>query len=111
MTLDLFTGEAQVAGRISDGIDLAVVLAANLLNLLLVIMFYLRARHKPAAGQAAGWAAVGLAVPLALAVILNLLAQRSWPFWLLPLITTAYCAVELLLRSRRLVMASRQTPE
>ncbi len=97
MTLDLFTGEAQAAGEISAVVDLVVVLAANLINLLLTIMFFSRAQHKPRTGQAAGWAAVGMAVPLALAVILNLLAQRSWPFWLLPLITIAYCAVELLL--------------
>ncbi len=97
MALYLSAYEAQVTGGVSDVVDLAVVLAANLINLLLAIMFFSRARHINEAGQAAGWAAVVMALPLTLAVILNLLAQRSWPFWVLPLFTTAYCAVELLL--------------
>ena len=77
-------------------VDLAVVIIANLMNLLLALMFLCRAWNKPKAGQVAGWAAVGLAIPLAVAVVLNLLSHRGWPYWLLPLFMIAYCLLELL---------------
>ena len=76
--------------------DLGVVIAANLMNLLLAAMFWLRARRRPKTGQAAGWAAVAMAVPLGAAALYNLLAGRAWPFGALPLVAVAYCAVELL---------------
>ncbi|MBE0696518.1 MAG: hypothetical protein IH586_06310 [Anaerolineaceae bacterium] len=83
--------------RLTHMVDLAVVLAANLMNLLLVGMFILRAKHRPSAARIAGWMAVSMAIPLLAALVVNLLAQREWPFWLLPLITIAYCVLELLL--------------
>jgi hypothetical protein len=77
-------------------VDLAVVIIGNLMNLLLALMFLCRAWHKPEAGQMAGWAAVGLAIPLAVAVVMNFLSHRGWPYWLLPLFMIAYCLLELL---------------
>ena len=90
--------EIPIGGEMQpNAVDLAVFLAANLMNLLLAGMFFFRARRQAKTGEILGWAAVALAVPLAGAALLNALAQRGWPFWVLPLVTTAYCAVELLL--------------
>jgi hypothetical protein len=78
-------------------VDLLVVAVANLMNLLLMGMFLLRAWKKPSAGRLLGWVAVGMALPLAAALGYNLMEGRGWPFWLLPSLTIAYCMVELLL--------------
>ena len=83
-------------GHLLALVDLGVVLAANLMNLLLAGMFFLRARNQPAAGRTMGWLAVGMGIPLAAALAVNLIALRGWPFWLLPLISIAYCVLELL---------------
>lgn len=82
---------------LTSPLDLIVVISANLMNLLLAGMFLLRARNKPKPGQTLGWIAVGLSIPLGAATVVNLLAGRGWPFWLLPLLAVAYCLVELLL--------------
>lgn len=82
-------------GRLVHIVDLGVVLAANLMNLLLVGMFFLRAQKRPTAARTLGWLAVSMGIPLALALAYNLVMLRGWTFWLLPLITIAYCVLEL----------------
>ncbi len=94
--MNLITGPPVVA-NLADLVDLAAVLAANLMNLLLGAMFYLRTRRQPRAASAAGWLAVTMAIPLALAAAVNLLNPRGIWFWALPLVTIAYCIVELFL--------------
>ena len=78
-------------------IDLVVFIIANMMNLLLTIMFLFRAVGKPNVGNPFGWVAVALAVPLGVVVVLNLLGKRDWAFWVLPLVTVCYCLFELLL--------------
>jgi hypothetical protein len=78
-------------------IDLMVVAAGNLMNLLLAGMFLMRGRGKPGAGQILGWAAVVPGLPLVFAALQNFLLGRSWPFWVLPGITALYCALEWIL--------------
>ena len=78
-------------------IDLVVFIIANVMNLLLTIMFLFRAVGKPKVGSVFGWVAVALAVPLGVVVVLNLLGKRDWAFWVLPLVTIAFCLLELLL--------------
>ncbi len=72
-------------------IDIAVVVIANLINLLLALMFLFRAHRRPGPGGLFGWIAVALALPLAGAAALNGLNQREW--WavalLLPMILYA----------------------
>jgi hypothetical protein len=78
-------------------VDLVIVVATNLMSLLLAGMFILRAQHRSSAGETAGWLAVSMAIPLAVGLVVNILSQREWPFWALPLITISYCILELLL--------------
>jgi hypothetical protein len=78
-------------------IDLAVFVIANLINLLITAMFLARARKLPQAGNVIGLVVVAMAIPLAAAVVMNLLSKRNWPFWILPLMTIAYCILEFIL--------------
>jgi hypothetical protein len=78
-------------------VDWMVFISANLMNLLLALMFYFRWRGKPAIGQIFGWCAVAMSLPLALAMLFNFQSNRGWPYWVLPLLTIIYCIVELLL--------------
>jgi CubicO group peptidase (beta-lactamase class C family) len=78
-------------------IDLVVVVAANLFNLLITAIFLTRPKGWKRFERGAGLVMVGMAVPLGAAVILNLLANREWWFVLLPLPLILHCVVELLL--------------
>jgi hypothetical protein len=78
-------------------IDLVVVVAANLFNLLMTAIFLTRPKGWKRFERVAGLVLVGMAVPLGAAVILNLLANREWWFVVLPLPLILHCIVELLL--------------
>jgi hypothetical protein len=78
-------------------IDLMVVVAANLFNLLLAAIFLSRPRGWKRFERIVGLILVALAVPLGAAAILNFLAQREWWFVLLPLPLILHAVLELLL--------------
>ena len=77
-------------------LDFAVFIIANLTNLLLAVMFLLRARGRSQVGNGFGWGAVVLGIPLFAAVILNALGARPWWTVLLPALMVAYDVVEFL---------------
>lgn len=78
-------------------IDLVVVVAANLFNLLMTAIFLIRPKGWKRFERVAGLVMVALALPLGAAVILNLLGKREWWFVVLPLPLILHCFVELLL--------------
>jgi polyferredoxin len=78
-------------------VDLGVFAAANLINLLLTVMFVARGRRNRKVESSTGLAVVALAVPLAAAAVLNALGRRAWWTWALPLLMVAFCVVEYLL--------------
>ncbi len=78
-------------------IDLVVVVAANLFNLLMTGIFLTRPKGWKRFEQVVGLIMVVLAVPLGAAVILNALEQRAWWFIVLPIPLILHCLVELLL--------------
>ncbi|MGD8466363.1 MAG: hypothetical protein PVI09_21100 [Anaerolineae bacterium] len=78
-------------------IDLMVVLAANLFNLLMTAIFLTRPRGWKRFERIAGLLMVSLAVPLAAAAILNFVQGRRWWFVILPVPLILHCVVELLL--------------
>jgi CubicO group peptidase (beta-lactamase class C family) len=80
-----------------DVIDLVVVVAANLYNLLMTIIFFTRPKGWRRFEWVVGLIMVALALPLGAAVALNLLAGRAWWFVVLPLPLILHCVVELIL--------------
>jgi len=78
-------------------LDLVVVIAANLYNLLMTSIFLGRPKGWRRFERIAGFVMVGLALPLGAAVVLNALGKREWWFVVLPLPLILHCVVELLL--------------
>ena len=78
-------------------IDLVVVVAANLFNLLMTAIFLTRPKGWKRFERVVGLIMVALALPLGAAAILNLLANREWWFVAFPLPLILHCIVELLL--------------
>jgi hypothetical protein len=66
-------------------IDLAVVAAANLYNLLITAIFLTRPSGWKRFEKVTGLVMVALALPLAAAVVLNLVVNRTWWFIVLPI--------------------------
>ena len=81
----------------SQTIDLVVVVAANLYNLLMTAIFLTRPRGWKRFERAAGLVMVALALPLGAAAVLNALSNRAWWFVVLPIPLILHCFVELLL--------------
>jgi len=80
-----------------ETIDLVVVVAANLFNLLMTAIFLTRPAGWKRFERVVGLVMVALALPLGAAVILNLLGKREWWFVVLPLPLILHCVVELFL--------------
>ncbi len=78
-------------------IDLVVVVAANLFNLLMAAIFATRPKGWKRFERVTGLVMVALALPLAAAVVLNAAGQRPWWFVVLPLPLILHAVVELLL--------------
>ncbi len=78
-------------------IDLAVVIIANLANLLLAGMFVARAIGQARVARGLGTGVVVPAVPLIVAVALNAVNGREWWTVVLPGLLVAYCAFEFVL--------------
>jgi len=86
-----------MAPGLASGVDLVVLLTANLYNLLLAAVFLARGRGLKGIERVTGLAAIGLTLPLVAAAVLDVLGGREW--WraalLLPLIS--FNLLELLL--------------
>jgi CubicO group peptidase (beta-lactamase class C family) len=80
-----------------DSLDLVVVVAANLFNLLMTAVFLARPRGWKRFERVVGLVMIALALPLGAAVVLNALGQRSWWFVVLPIPLILHAVVELLL--------------
>jgi len=78
-------------------LDLAVVIIANLLNLILSAIFLNRVLGRPAWEHALGYGTIAMILPLAAIAISNALRGRSWAFWVLPLVMVAYLVLEYVL--------------
>ncbi len=77
-------------------VGLGVFAVANLINLLLVVMFTARGRKNEKLERVTGLIIVAMAVPLAAASLLGALERRAWWTWGLPLLMVAFCVVEYL---------------
>ena len=78
-------------------VDLVVVLAANAVNVLLVVIFLSRPAGRKDVERVAGLGTIALAIPLAVASAWNVTAGREWWTAVLPAILVAFLVVELLL--------------
>jgi hypothetical protein len=78
-------------------VDVFVFIIANLTNLLLAVMFLLRARGRSRVGNAFGWVSVSFGIPLLAVVVLNVLGVRPWWTVILPALMVAYDATEFAL--------------
>ena len=78
-------------------VDLAVFLAANVANLLLVAIFLLRTRGAVKAERILGVFVMAMAIPVGAAAIWNVLEGRSWWTVVLLLPFLLHCVLELLL--------------
>ena len=77
-------------------IDLYIIAIANLFNLIMVVLFYLRTRfvtHPLVFGYI--WA--GLIIVLVTATIINIRSKRNWWTIAIPLIFAVFLIVELIL--------------
>ena len=77
-------------------IDLYVIAIANLFNLIMVVIFYLRTRNV-SHPLVFGYVWTGLIIVLVTATILNIRSKRSWWTTALPIIFVVFLVVELLL--------------
>lgn len=89
--------EVSATPTVNTAVDLAVIVIANLVNLLLAGMFLARAVGQARTGRILGTGVVVLAVPLAVAVALNALNEREWWTVVLPGLLIVYCVVEFIL--------------
>jgi hypothetical protein len=81
-------------------VDLGVFGIANLINMLLVVIFLARARtgtRDTPVENIAGWIIVVMTLPLIAAIIMNIAAKRGAWLWILPLGTVVYLIVEFTL--------------
>jgi hypothetical protein len=75
--------------------DLAVLLAANTYNLLMIVVFLARVRGKKHIEATVGLEAVSMGLPLAFAMVVNALGQRGFWYIFLPLPLALHCVIEL----------------
>ncbi|HOU12230.1 MAG TPA: hypothetical protein PKZ84_03875 [Anaerolineae bacterium] len=81
-------------------VDLGVFGIANLINVLLSVIFLVRAKigtRGTPVESIAGWITVAMALPLITAIIVNIAAKRDAWLWILPLVTVVYLIVEFIL--------------
>ena len=77
--------------------DLVVFGAANVVNLLLAVLFYVRWRGLERVEYVLGLVIVSMIVPVCAAAASNALARREWWSFVLPLVLALYLLIELLL--------------
>lgn len=78
-------------------VDFGVVACANLMNLLMVIIFLSRAGGNPGVEKIAGYFVVALILPLSLATVFNYREKREWWTIYLPALMVLFLLVELFL--------------
>jgi len=78
-------------------LDITVVIIANLINLILTMIFLIRIHGRPAWEHALGYGTIVMILPLAVIAVLNAIRGRSWAFWVLPLVMVAYLGLEFVL--------------
>lgn len=79
---------------LSQKTDLVVVIIANLLNLILSLIFLNRVFGRAEWEHGIGYGTLIMVFPLTIIVLLNLASGRSWAFWILPLVMVIYLTVE-----------------
>jgi hypothetical protein len=82
---------------LSQKLDLVVVIIANLLNLVLSLIFLNRVFGRAAWEHWLGYGTLIMIFPLTIIALANLAASRNWGFWILPLIMVLFLAVEFIL--------------
>ena len=95
--------EVLMLERYGRVIDLGVFGIANLINVLLMVIFLARARagtRDTPMENIAGWIIVAMILPLIVAVIMNIVARRGGWMWVLPLVTVVFLIVEFILDYR-----------
>ena len=83
--------------RLPQAVDLAMVIVANAVNLLLIGLFLARAAGARGAERAFGLGTVVLVVPVVVAVILNAAGGRGWWYVVLPMVLVVFLCVEVVL--------------
>lgn len=82
---------------LSQKLDLVVVVVANLLNLILSVIFLNRVFGRMEWEHWLGYGTLVMIFPLSIIAIANLVGGRSWPFWILPLVMGIFLALEFVL--------------
>jgi hypothetical protein len=82
---------------LSQKLDLVVVIIANLLNLILSLIFLNRVFGRTAWEHWLGYGTLIMVFPLAVIAVVNLAGRRSWAFWVLPFTMVIFLAAEFIL--------------
>jgi hypothetical protein len=82
---------------ISQKLDLAVVVIANWLNLILSLIFLNRVFGYAAREHWLGYGTLIMVFPLTIIALANLTGGRGWAFWILPLVMVIFLVVEFVL--------------
>jgi len=82
---------------LSEKLDLVVVVIANLLNLILSLIFLNRVFGHVEWEHWLGYGTLIMIFPLTIVAAVNLAGGRGWAFWILPLVMVAYLVVEFVL--------------
>jgi len=83
--------------ELSEKLDLVVVVIANLLNLILSLIFLNRVFGRVEWEHRLGYGTLIMIFPLTIVALANLAGGRGWAFWILPLVMVAYLVVEFVL--------------
>lgn len=78
-----------------ETIDLTVFLAANIINILLVIIFISRPLKWEKTEYVSGLIMIILGIPLLIFITLNFISGREWWSYILPLFMIAFLIIEL----------------
>jgi hypothetical protein len=81
----------------TNTIDFIAFIAANIVNITMVILFICRTKKLEKAEYFLGLIVVAMILPLAYIVIVNFLQNREWPFYILPISLILFLLVELYL--------------
>lgn len=76
-------------------VDLTVFLAANIYNLLMIVVFLARVRGRKQVESVAGLGTVLMGIPFALAAALNAIGHRNVWLVILPIPIFLHCVIEL----------------
>jgi hypothetical protein len=78
-------------------IDIGIFIIANVINLLLIVIFLSRPKGLKNVEHICGLIITSMILPVGVAIILNILGDREWWTIVLPAILVLFLAVELLL--------------